>query len=144
MSAAVQLLGTSPPAKSVLETLHFSGGTSGSCCTPESTAGELNFSSTNKGKVLGLAGAGRGAAAVAGFGLVPSPQSCLVLLLHLLKLSRNLSSKSLFSLEGVVSCRNTEAQVHWLTRVGVNYDPVTNQGTLIHGAFWWQVLCDRA
>lgn len=85
MSAAVQLPETSPPAKSVLETLHFSGGTSGSCCTPESTVGELNFGSTNKGKVLGLAGAWRGAAAVAGFGLIPPPRSCLVLLLHLLK-----------------------------------------------------------
>lgn len=78
-----------PPAKSVLEMHHFSEGTSGGCCTPESTVGRLNFSSTNKGKVLDLAGAWRGAEAVAGFGLVPSPRSCFVLLLHLLKSSRN-------------------------------------------------------
>lgn len=110
MSVAVQLLETFPPAKSLLEMHHFSGGTSGSCCTPESTVGGSNFGSTDKGKVLGLAGAWRGAAAGTGFGLIPP--------LAEIK-QKSLSSKSLLSLGECWAPGAVQLRRHRLTRAGV-------------------------
>lgn len=80
--------GSISPCKVTAGDASFPWGAPGSCCTPESMVGGLNCSSTGKGRALGLAGARRGAAAVAGFTLVPPPWSCLGLLLHLLKSSR--------------------------------------------------------
>lgn len=83
---------------------------------------------------------------MAGFGFVPSPQSCLALLLRLLKSSRNpCLCKSIFLSRGTGWLRGhrnrAEAALlgrRWLTGAVMNCGPITkpgvypHQGTLIY------------